>query len=344
VSGGPRGNTLYVQADGALIRVRQGVLHVVVDHKVKTHLPLHHINSIAVLGSASVTSQAIQMCVDAGVSFTFLSRTGKLIARVDAPTSGNVLLRREQFRAADDPARCLGVARSLVAGKLGNARRSLMRAAREVDDEVASEELATAAEDVRERLLLVRQAMTMDELRGIEGLASRAYFRAFRHLARGNDCFRMQARTRRPPRDPLNALMSFAYALLLNDCVAALTTVGLDPSVGFMHTDRPGRPGLALDLMEEFRPLIADRAVLSLVNRRQVGPEHFRFEEGGAVLLNDEGRRALISGYHARKQEEVVHPLLGVRAPLAEYPFIQARLLARHVRGELPVYPPCVLR
>jgi CRISP-associated protein Cas1 len=283
-------------------------------------------------------------CIEAGIAITFLDARGRLIARVDAPMSGNVLLRREQFRLADNGHACLGISRSIVAGKLNNARNFLLHVGRDASpDSVEREFLRDASERIRTRILGAASAQTGDELRGHEGLGARAYFGAFTHLIRAA-AFKMEARNRRPPRDPLNAMLSFSYALLTNDCVAALTAAGLDPSVGFFHRDRPGRPGLALDLMEEFRPLIADRAVLALVNRRQVTPGDFEYREGGGVLLTAEGRKAVIEGYHARRSEEIMHPLLRERARLGEFPFIQARLLARHIRGDLPAYPPAVLR
>jgi CRISPR-associated protein Cas1 len=337
-------NTLFVTSEGAHLRVRNGVLQVLAQERVQVHVPLHHLQAVALFGSATVSSEALRLCTEAGVAVTFLEPNGRLRARVDAPNSGNVLLRRQQFRIADDRAASLAIARSFVAGKLNNARNILLHTARDAPEgSLARAFLREAAEDVRIRILGAASSETADELRGQEGLGTRAYFRAFRHIIRAA-AFQMEARTRRPPRDPLNAMLSFSYALLLNDCVAALTTAGLDPSVGFFHRDRPGRPGLALDLMEEFRPVIADRAVLALINRRQVGEDDFEEAPGGGVLLTREGRKAVIEGFHARRQEELIHPLLRQRARLGEFPFIQARLLARTIRGDLPAYPPAVVR
>ena len=344
MSGRVRANTLFVTADGAVLRARNLTLQVVVEGRVAVQVPLHHLHSVALFGTALVTSAALARCAEAGISVTFLNGHGRLQARVDAPLSGNVLLRREQYRLADNDRWCLAVARSFVAGKLNNERNLLLHAARDAaEGSLARSYLRETAEMVRVRILGAGSAQNADELSGQEGLGTRAYFSAFTHIIRAA-AFRMRARTRRPPRDPLNAMLSFAYALVTNDCVAALTAAGLDPSVGFLHRDRPGRPGLALDLMEEFRPLLADRAVLALVNRRQVSEDDFERTEGGGVLLSASGRKAVIEGYHARRSEEAVHPLLGERSPLGEFPFIQARLLARHVRGDLPAYPPVVLR
>jgi CRISPR-associated protein Cas1 len=339
-----RANTLFVTTEGAILRSRNAALQVVIEGKVAIHVPLHHLSGVALFGHTMVSSAVLQRCTEAGIAVTFLTATGRLVARVDAPQSGNVLLRRRQFRLADDERASLSIAKSCVAGKLNNARNLLLHASRDAPETgLARAYLRDGAERVRVRILGLAGAEDADELRGQEGRGTREYFGVFGHLLRATG-FGMDVRSRRPPRDPINAMLSFAYALLVNDCVAALTAAGLDPSVGFLHRDRPGRPGLALDLMEEFRPLMADRTVLALVNRGQVTQLDFEASEGGGVFLNAEGRKTLISGYHARRGEEAMHPLLNERAPLGQFPFIQARLLARHIRGDLPAYPPCVLR
>ena len=339
-----RANTLFVTADGAYLRMRELSLQVVVDSKVRIAVPLHHLHAIAMLGRGSISTSVLERCAEAGISVTFLSNSGKLMARVDAPTAGNVLLRRSQFRLADDEARALAISRSFVAGKLNNCRSLLLHASRdnaETTDRRA--QLRAAALRVRQAIMGVSVAATRDELRGQEGIGARVYFGAFSLLLR-QDGMRMAGRNRRPPRDPINAMLSFVYALLLNDCISALTTAGLDPAVGFLHSDRPGRPGLALDLMEEFRPLLADRTVLAIVNRRQITPSDFVLSDGGSVMLTSDARRTVIGAYHERCGQEVMHPLLGESALLSEFPFVQARLLARHIRGDLAAYPPCVLR
>lgn len=339
-----RANTLFVTAEGSHLRMRELSLQVVTDGKVRIAVPLHHLHAIAMLGRASITTSVLERCVDAGISITFLNSTGKLIARVDAPASGNVLLRRSQFRMADDGARALEIARSVVVGKLNNCRFLLMHASRDFDDpSIRRAGLLAASERVRQAIIGAAAATTLDQLRGQEGIGSRTYFGAFSHLLRPSS-MNMPGRNRRPPRDPVNAMLSFVYALLLNDCISALTTAGLDPAVGFLHADRPGRPGLALDLMEEFRPLLADRTVLAMINRKQVTVDDFVSGEGRSVMLTADGRRAVITAYHDRSSQEVKHPLLGQSALLSQFPFIQARLLARHIRGELTAYPPCVLR
>ena len=337
-------NTLFVTTPGAYLKVRELSLQVVLDGKVELAVPFHHLRSIAVFGHGAVSTGVLERCAASGIAVTFLGMNGKIHARVDAPVSGNVLLRREQFRAADDDARSLAIARWCVAGKLNNERVLLLRASRDEGvTGVTRLELRTAAAKVKQRIVSLPSAATGDELRGHEGTATRAYFDGFRRMLR-QPGLAMHGRNRRPPRDPVNALLSFVYGLLEQDCYAAAVSAGLDPAVGFMHRDRPGRSGLALDLMEEFRPLIADRVVLAAVNRRQVTADDFEIREGGGTLLNAAGRKAVVSAYRERSVEEVHHPLLGEQATVGELPFIQARLMARHIRGELMAYPPCVLR
>src|SRR5262249_21109211 len=237
------------------------------------------------------------------------------------------------------------VARCVVAGKVHNSRNVLLRGSREAATEPTQQSLQGAADHLVRVLSALEATQDVDTIRGHEGDAARVYFEAFPCLLRQQrDGFRMVGRTRRPPLDPVNALLSFVYALLLQDCVAALATAGLDPDVGFLHTDRPGRPGLALDLMEEFRPLIADRLVLTLINRQQVRPDGFVTAEGGAVQMNEATRKEVLAAYQRRKREEVTHPLLDQKVPVGRLPFLQARVLARYLRGELPSYVPCVLK
>lgn len=345
MSDGVRLNTLYLLTDGAYLHRDHQTLQVQVAQETKLAVPIHHLSSVAVFGQAMVSPGAMELCAESGVAVTFLSMTGRLIARVDAPASGNVLLRREQFRQADSPVACAKLAKQFVAGKLRNARTLLQRAARESDapDDIAQLEKASA--DVAHAIQALERSDDLDVIRGHEGDAARAYFGAFSAMVRcQREVFAMRERTRRPPLDPLNALLSFVYALLLHDCVAALTAAGLDPAVGFLHADRPARPSLALDLMEEFRPLVADRLVLSLVNRRQLDGKGFCVRDGGAVEMSDATRRAVVEAYQTRKQEEVTHPLLEQPVRVAELPFLQAKLLARCIRGDLPVYPPCALK
>jgi CRISPR-associated protein Cas1 len=338
-------NTLYVVTRGASLRRDHLTVTVWVEQQRRLAVPIHQLEGIAVFGGAHVTPGVLHLCAEHGVAVTFLSESGRLVSRVDAPGSGNVLLRREQFRWADRPERRAVVARALVAGKVHNARNLLLRGARESDDPADEAQLQSAAKHLAGVLPALADLNDADVVRGHEGDAARVYFEAFSSLVRQNrEAFRMAGRSRRPPLDRVNSLLSFVYALLLSDCSAAAAAAGLDASVGFLHVDRPGRPGLALDLMEEFRPLVADRLALTLINRQQVRPDGFVIQEGGAVQLTEAARRTVLAAYQQRKREEVTHPLLDQKVPMGRLPFLQARILARHIRGDLPAYVPCVLK
>jgi CRISPR-associated protein Cas1 len=338
-------NTLYVVTRGASLRRDHLTVRVEVERQTRLVVPVGQLEAVAVFGGVHVTPAVMALCAERGVAVAFLTESGRLLCRVDAPSSGNVLVRREQYRWADRPEQRAEVSRRLVAGKVHNARNLLLRAARETDRAEDQAALAAAAARLADALPALGQATDVDSVRGHEGDAARVYFEAFPSLVRQNrDAFRPNGRTRRPPLDPMNALLSFLYGLLLADCTAAAAAAGLDPSVGFLHTDRPGRPGFALDLMEEFRPLLADRLALTLVNRQQVKPEGFVTREGGAVQMDEATRRAVLAAYQQRKREEVTHPLLEQKTPVGRLPFLQARVLARHLRGDLPAYVPCVLK
>jgi CRISPR-associated protein Cas1 len=338
-------NTLYVMTQGAYIHRDHLTIKVEVEKETRLAVPIHHLSSVAVFGSVMVSPGAMELCLEAGASLTFLSETGRLVARVDAPVSGNVLLRREQFRWADRPESCASVARNIVAGKLQNTRGVLLRGAREAKESSDQAVLTSAADGIAESFRPLELAKTLDSIRGFEGESARRYFGAFNHLLRQDRAgFSISGRNRRPPLDPTNAMLSFTYALLLHDCVAAATSAGLDPNVGFLHEDRPGRPSLALDLMEEFRPLIADRLVLTLINRQEIRVKDFKKRDGGAVEMSDTARKTLVTSWQKRKQEEVTHPFLDQKTTIGLLPFIQAKLLARHIRGDMPAYIPCILK
>ncbi len=338
-------NTLYVFTQGSYLRRDHRTVVVEVEKVNRLTLPIHNLDAIAAFGQVMVSPGLMELCLESGVALTFLSESGRLIGRVDAPRSGNVLLRREQFRRAERPEGCLALARSFVAGKIQNARGALVRAAREADSADDRAALDFASNRLAEGLGALPAAGTLDEVRGREGDAARCYFAAFPHMIRhGRAELGMTGRSRRPPLDPVNALLSFSYALIVQDCVAALTAAGLDPDIGFLHADRPGRPSLALDLVEEFRPMVADRLVLTLLNRRQITPEQFHRREGGGVEINAEARKTLVQAFVARKREELTHPLLGTRARVGQLPFLQAKILARHLRGDSEIYLPCIVR
>lgn len=338
-------NTLYVQTRGAVVRRDHLTLQVQIQRQTKLTIPIHQLEGVVIFGMAHVTPGAMQLCAERGVSVAFLTESGRLLCRVDAPGGGNVLVRRTQYRWADRDDKRADLARGLVAGKVQNARNLILRSARESDDPTDTGSLQKAADRLADVLPALPACANVDSLRGHEGDAARVYFDAFPSLIRKNrEVFSFTTRNRRPPLDPVNALLSFAYGLLLADCTAACAGAGLDPSVGFLHVDRPGRPGLALDLMEEFRPLLADRLVLALINRQQVQADHFEKQETGAVLLTEAGRRIVLTAWQQRKRDEVTHPLLEQKATVGRLVHLQARVFARVLRGDLPAYVPCILK
>jgi CRISPR-associated protein Cas1 len=334
-------NTLYVQTSGAYLHLDHETLKVEIDKEVRLQVPLHHLGSLVLFGEVMISPHLLGRCAQDGRSITWLSRSGRFLGRVEGPVSGNVLLRRAQHQALDSPLRTLEVARNLVAGKLRNQRSVILRSARETQDSRDHELLSHTAQLLGEIVLQLPGVADLDTLRGMEGDAARHYFAGFSSMVRAErETFAITGRTRRPPLDPTNAVLSFLYALLLSDCVAGAQGVGLDPQIGFLHALRPGRPSLGLDLMEELRPILADRLTLTLINRRQLGAPDFDRRPGGAVLLNDAGRKKVVVAYQERKQEEIYHPGVQQKMPLGLVPHIQARLLARHLRGELAAYPP----
>lgn len=341
-------NTLYVTQDESYVRLENDTLCVEVDREKKLQVPLHHIASVVCFGGAGMSLPAIHRCADDGIAVVMLDRNGRFKARVEGPTSGNILLRQAHFAKASDPAFSLKIARNMLAGKIRNTRHLLVRGVRDNKD-LPPETLA----DLRETAIYLGHVVRklphigdLDSLRGAEGDAAARWFGVVSSLLRIEDkaAFVMNGRTRRPPLDRFNALISFLYAMLMNDCRSAIETVGLDPQLGFLHAVRPGRAALALDLMEEFRTIWADRLALTLINRQQIQANDFTISEGGAVLLNDTARRTVIVAYQERKQEEILHPLAGQKIPLGLAPMIQARLLARAIRGEIQDYVPYLAR
>ena len=310
----------------------------------KLSIPIHHLESVCVFGASSISPPAMNLCWEHGVAINFLSDNGYLQARVTGVADTSVTLRRAQFRVADDPVRAAAIARQIVAGKIQNSRNSLLRGGRETDDTAEQRQLTDAADALARQLSdLAKTNPPLDQLRGVEGMAAQTYFSVFGLLLKQQrDDFAFTTRSRRPPRDRINCMVSFLYALVRHDCIAALTSIGLDPFVGFLHADRPNRPSLALDLMEEFRPWLADRLAVTLINRQQIQPDHFVLREGGAVEFTDTGRKLVIKAYQERKQESLNHPLLDQNLLIAQLPFVQARILARHLRADLPEYLPLV--
>lgn len=335
-------NTVYVTTEGAALRKDGENLVAEVDGEERARVPLHMLASVVAFGPILVSPALIGACAAASISVVLLDRNGRFQARIEGPVSGNVLLRRAQYRASEAPE---GIIRSMIVGKIANQRSVLMRSLRDHGEELDPSHRATV-DAVIERLAYILRRVELandgiDGLRGCEGEAASLYFSVFDNLIRTPDAeLRWTTRSRRPPLDPVNALLSFLYTLLTHDCRSACESVGLDPSVGFLHRDRPGRPSLALDLMEELRPVLADRLALSLINRRQLRAGDFETREGGAVLLTDEARKTVLAAWQERKKEERLHAFLEEKAPLGLVPYLQAQMLARHLRGDLDAYPP----
>lgn len=335
-------NTLYVTLPDTRLRLDNDTLRVEVGEETRLRVPLHHLQSVVCFGHVGLSAPLMHRLADDGVSLVLLDAAGRFKARLEGAVGGNVLLRQAQHRAAGDAVFALGLGRSLVAGKVKNQRHVLLRGAREAKDPADEAALSRAAQNLAASVRALPEAMTLDAVRGVEGEAARTYFAALNLLVRPDlrDVFAMDGRT---PRDRMNALLSFFYAMWMNDCRSACEATGLDPQIGFLHALRPGRAALALDLMEEFRPL-ADRLALTLVNRAQVGVADFAQREGGAVQLDGDVRKAVVVAYQERKQEPLTHPLLAEPLPLGIVPLVQARLLARHLRGEIEAYLPFAMR
>ncbi len=338
-------NVLYVLTQGAVLHLDHDTVSVNVERQTVLRAPLLRLSGIVLVGQVTITPFLIQRCAEDGRSLVWLDRHGRFKARIEGGTRGNVLLRRAQHLALSDPAHPWMIARQFVGAKVQNSRQLLLRAAREAANGSDELVLSQAAERLAGILIRLLEAGDLNAVRGCEGEAARAYFDAFGSMIRvDRSTFAPQGRTRRPPRDPTNALLSFLYALVRAECASALEAVGLDPQVGYLHALRPGRPALALDLMEEFRPIMADRLAITLVNRRQLKSENFEQTPDGGVQLNDTGRRALLVAYQRRKEEEIQHRVLRQKVPLGLIPHVQARLLARHLRGDLKDYPPFLYR
>lgn len=338
-------NTLYVTKQGAYLRKERETIVVEVDGEQQLKLPVHHVSSVMLFGRIMTSPGFIEQCAEKGLAVTYLSPRGRFRGRLVRPQTGNIHLRLAQFDASKDAAAAASIARNVVQGKLVNCRYSVLRSARDNDSETESQALRDTAEHLKGLLSTLERTENLDELRGIEGEGTKSYFSTISHMVvRERDAFSWNGRSRRPPRDPLNALLSFLYAVLLADCSSALESVGLDPQLGFLHSVRSGRPALALDLEEEFRPILADRLALTLINRGQVDEDSFEERPGGATRLSEGGRRTVLESYQKMKDREVTHELLERKMPLGLVPHIQARLMARHLRGDLDAYPPFVYR
>ncbi|MEP3478559.1 MAG: type I-C CRISPR-associated endonuclease Cas1c [Fuerstiella sp.] len=336
-------NTLFVTTQGTYLRKDGQAVAVRIEKETRLRVPLHNLDGIVCFGRVSMSPALMGACADAGVSISFLKEGGRFLAAVNGFTNGNVLLRREQYRTADAINECLAVGQAVVTGKVANCRTVLRRAARDTSDQSRIDVLDRIAKKLTASLNEVSNATELSGLRGIEGDAATLYFSSFNSMINVSAPeFRYTKRTRRPPLDPLNAMLSFAYTLLTHDVRSACEATGLDSQVGFLHRDRPGRPGMALDLMEEFRPFLADRLVLSLINRQQIQAKDFTQRESGAVYLSDSGRKTLLTSWQERKQDTITHPFLNEKTTVGLLMHLQARLMARHLRGDLDTYPPFI--
>ena len=325
---------LYLSLDGENVVASRG-------GEEMARYPLHTLSGILSFAYPGASPALMGACAKRGVALSFCTPRGRFLARVCGEANGNVLLRREQYRRADDPAQSCRIAHTMVFGKLHNARWSIERARRDHGLRVDGERLSAVSAQLKGMLPQVAAETDLDSLRGLEGAGATAYFGVFDQLILGEKpLFAFQNRSRRPPLDPINALLSFTYSLLAHDCSSALESAGLDSYVGFLHRDRPGRSSLALDLMEELRPCLADRFVLTLVNNRVFKENDFSFRESGGVYLTDEARRTFLRRWQERKRETLTHPFLGEKIPWGLVPYLQALLLARYLRGDLDEYPP----
>jgi CRISPR-associated protein Cas1 len=333
-------NTLFITTqDSYLAKAGESVL-VRIEKQTKLRVPIHTLGGIVCFGRVGISPALMGICGQKGVAISMLNERGGFLAKIDGFTSGNVLLRREQYRRADDLTASAAIARPIICAKVANARSVLLRNARDYPDSPGRAAVDAAANRMAQVVEQTCRTQDLDSLRGLEGEAANVYFSTFDHLITAQkQAFSFRTRSRRPPLDPVNALLSFLYAMLGHDARAACEATGLDPQVGFLHRDRPGRAGLALDLIEELRPFLADRLALSLINRKQVQADGFTTAESGGVLMNDATRKAVLIAYQKRKQEEIIHPFLDEKVSVGLLVHLQARLLARHLRGDLDAYP-----
>ena len=338
-------NTLYVTTPESYVHLENDTIRLEIEHETRLRVPLHHLGAVVCFGNIRISLPLMHRLADAGITLVLLDDHGRFKARLEGAVSGNVLLRRAQHQRSMDDEFTVELARNCIAGKIRNCRQVLLRGARESKSDEDSSVLSRVADDLAAALRALPETTSLDALRGVEGEAARQYFSGINRLVRpdARSAFQMDGRTRRPPRDRMNALLSFIYSLLMNDCRSAVEASGLDPQVGFLHVLRPGRAAQALDLMEEFR-FLADRLALTLINRQQISEQDFTEREGGAVLLEGNARKAVLVAYQERKQETLTHPLLTEPVTVGLLPHIQARLLARAIRGDAETYIPFFLK
>lgn len=342
-------NTLFVTLENAYLRKDGAAVDIRHEGKSKLRVPLHNLDGICCFGWDTVASTSLMAaCAEASVSLSFHTPHGKFVAAAQGFTSGNILLRRHQYRIADTENKSFAIARNLISAKIANSRVVLRRAIRDYGERYPSKalDLQHVGDHFTRSLAKLQRAGKLDTVRGIEGEAAVHYFSVFNHLITldENSFFILNGRTRRPPLDPVNCLLSFCYSLLMHDCRSALESCGLDAQCGFLHRDRPGRPSLALDLMEEFRPVLADRTVLNLINRKQITKSDFEMQVSGACHLKPDSRKKVLTFWQERKKGELNHPFLNEKISFGLLPHIQARLLARFIRGDLDAYPPFIYK
>ncbi|MFH1824159.1 MAG: type I-C CRISPR-associated endonuclease Cas1c [Candidatus Firestonebacteria bacterium] len=338
-------NTIYITTPGSYLHKEGETVVVEKQDKTKVQFPLLAVSSIVCFGNTIITPHLMGYCSEKSVAITYLNDNGKFLASVRGEVCGNVLLRREQYRLADNSGYCTKIASEILMAKINNSRTVLSRVVRDHSDKINADKVGRAINELSISIKRLKNKMSEAEIRGIEGDAAKTYFSVFNEaIISQKDEFVFNGRNRRPPLDNVNCLLSFVYTLIMHDCRSALETVGLDPYVGFLHKDRPGRPGLALDLMEEFRSFLGDRVALNLINREQVKGNGFEKMENGAVLMTDKTRKELIIEYQKRKQEEITHLYLNEKMPIGLIFFYQALLFARCIRGEIDGYPAYVWR
>ena len=336
-------NTLFVTTQGAYLAKEGETVVVKVENEARLRVPIHTIGGIVCFGQVSCSPFLMGYCAEQNVAISFLTEYGRFLAKVQGPVSGNVLLRREQYRRADDEAVSANIASAVLTGKLANSRTVLQRFLRDHPKKSNAGGVSQASKLLSSSLRRIQNESSLDVIRGLEGDSAHTYFSVFDNLITSQkEDFFFTERNRRPPLDKVNCLLSFLYVIVMHDVRSALETVGLDPAVGFLHRDRPGRYGLALDMMEEFRPFLADRLVLSLINLSQVQGKGFEEKENGAVLMDDDARKTVLVAYQNRKQDEIMHPFLNEKVTIGLLFHTQALLLARHLRGDLDAYPPFI--
>lgn len=334
-------NTLYITTPGRYLSLDGENIVINESSEEVGRIPLHNLEGIIAFGSNGASPALMGKCAENSIGLSFMNRNGKFLARIEGKRNGNVLLRRKQYRVADNEADSLCIAKNMIVGKLFNSRWVLDRTLRDHPMRIDTELFSCKIDFLKESIARVSEADSSESLRGIEGEAASVYFSVFDDmLLQQKEEFRFTSRNKHPPLDKVNALLSFSYSLATNMCVAALESVGLDPYVGFLHTDRPGRCSLALDLVEEFRAVLCDRFVITLINKRIVDETHFDEREDGAVLLNEQGRKVFLQAWQTKKQEELRHPFLDEKIQWGILPYAQALLLARLLRGDLDEYPP----